>query len=89
MWKTADFGATWSHSSDGLAYEASEEPIKSVWSVAAANGCLYAGVEPAGLFRSDDGGQTWSHVAGLRDHPSRPDWQPGGGGLILHSLVPD
>ena len=43
--------------------------------------------EPAGLFRSDDGGQSWQHVAGLRDHPSRPDWHPGGGGLILHSLV--
>ena len=42
-------------------------------------GCLYAGVEPAGLFRSDDGGQSWRHVAGLRNHPSRPKWQPGGG----------
>ncbi len=89
VWKTSDFGATWNHSSEGLAYEAGADPIKSVWSVAAANGSLYAGVEPAGLFRSDDGGQSWSHVAGLRDHPSRPDWQPGGGGLILHSLVPD
>ena len=54
-----------------------------------ANGSLYAGVEPAGLFRRDDGGQKWRHVVGLRDHPSRPDWQPGGGGLILHSLVPN
>ena len=49
---------------------------------------LYAGVEPAGLFRSDDGGQSWRHVAGLRDHPRGRDWQPGGVGLILHSLVP-
>jgi len=88
VWKSGDFGATWSHSSEGLAYEAGADPIKSVWSVAAANGCLYAGVEPAGLFRSEDGGQRWSHIAGLRDHPSRPHWQPGGGGLILHSLVP-
>ena len=65
-----------------------EEPIKAVWSLAPAAASLYAGVEPAGLFRSDDGGQSWRHVAGLRDHPSRPHWQPGGGGLILHSLVP-
>ena len=72
----------------GLAYAAGEEPIKSVWSLAPASGRLYAGVEPAGLFRSDDGGESWQHVAGLRDHPSRPHWQPGGGGLILHSLVP-
>ena len=63
-------------------------PIKSVWSLAPAGGALYAGVEPAGLFRSDDGGRSWTHVAGLREHPSRPQWQPGGGGLILHSLVP-
>jgi photosystem II stability/assembly factor-like uncharacterized protein len=47
----------------------------------------YVGVEPAGLFRSDDGGSTWQHVVGLREHPSRPEWQPGAGGLCLHSIV--
>jgi photosystem II stability/assembly factor-like uncharacterized protein len=88
VWMSTDLGATWTHSSEGMAYEAGEDPIKSVWSVAAGEGCIYAGVEPAGLFRSEDGGRSWAHVAGLRDHPSRPHWQPGGGGLILHSLVP-
>jgi photosystem II stability/assembly factor-like uncharacterized protein len=88
VWRSSDLGETWTHSSEGLAYAASEEPIKSVWSLAPANGTLYAGVEPAGLFRSEDGGQSWQHVAGLRDHPSRAHWHPGGGGLILHSLVP-
>ena len=87
VWKSTDLGATWTHSSRGLAYAAGEQPIKSVWSLAEGRGRLYAGVEPAGLFRSDDGGESWTHVAGLRNHPSRPDWQPGGGGLILHSLV--
>lgn len=87
VWKSSDRGASWTHSSEGLAYAAGEDPIKSAWSLAPGDGYLYAGVEPAGLFRSDDGGRTWRHVAGLRDHPSRPDWQPGGGGLILHSLV--
>jgi photosystem II stability/assembly factor-like uncharacterized protein len=87
VWKSTDLGATWAHSSAGLAYAAGEEPIKAVWSLAPGAGTLYAGVEPAGLFRSDDGGQSWRHIAGLRDHPSRPHWQPGGGGLILHSLV--
>lgn len=88
VWKSDDLGETWSHSSEGLAYAEGEAPIKAVWSLAPADGILYAGVEPAGLFRSDDGGLSWRHVAGLRDHPSRPDWQPGGGGLILHAVVP-
>jgi hypothetical protein len=88
VWKSTDLGATWTHSSEGLAYPAGEVPIKSVWSVAPGLGCLYAGVEPAGLFRSDDSGRSWRHVAGLQSHPSRPHWHPGAGGLILHSLVP-
>jgi photosystem II stability/assembly factor-like uncharacterized protein len=88
VWKSTDLGESWTHSSEGLKYEAGETPIKSVWSLAQADGSLYAGVEPAGLFRSEDGGQSWRHVAGLRNHPSREKWQPGGGGLILHSLVP-
>ncbi len=88
VWKSSDLGASWSHSSQGLGYEAGEEPIKMVWSLSPAGDRLYAGVEPAGLFRSDDGGQSFEHVYGLRDHPTRPHWQPGGAGLILHSLVP-
>jgi len=88
VWKSDDLGESWSHSSEGLSYPAGEEPVKSVWSLASRDGRLYAGVEPAGLFRSDDGGESWTAVSGLREHPSRPHWQPGGGGLILHSLVP-
>lgn len=88
VWKSEDLGESWTHSSDGLAYAAGEEPVKSVWSLAGGRDGLYAGVEPAGLFRSTDGGLSWQHVAGLREHPSRANWQPGGGGLILHSLIP-
>lgn len=88
VWKTTDLGENWTHSSEGLAYDEGEEPVKAVWSLSKANGRLYAGVEPAGLFSSEDGGQSWQHVRGLRDHPSRSEWQPGGGGLILHSIVP-
>ena len=87
VWQSSDLGLSWTHSSDGLAYPEGETPIRSAWSIAASGDTVYAGVEPAGLFRSDDRGQSWRHVAGLRDHPSRPEWQPGGGGLILHSLV--
>ncbi len=88
VWKSTDLGESWTHSSEGLAYAAGEEPIKAVWSLAPGGGRLYAGVEPAGLFRSDHTGQTWRHVAGLQNHPSRSEWQPGGGGLVLHSVVP-
>jgi photosystem II stability/assembly factor-like uncharacterized protein len=87
VWKSTDLGASWTHSSEGLAYGPGEQPIKAVWSLARRNGSLYAGVEPAGLFVSEDEGRTWTHLSGLREHPSRPDWNPGGGGLILHSLV--
>ncbi|MEQ1713695.1 MAG: exo-alpha-sialidase, partial [Hyphomicrobium sp.] len=88
VWKTTDRGATWTHSSAGLAYAEGETPIKAVWSLARASDRLYAGVEPAGLFESADGGETWSHIKGLTDHPTRKEWQPGGGGLILHTIVP-
>ncbi|MDB5400683.1 MAG: hypothetical protein QOD93_3947 [Acetobacteraceae bacterium] len=87
VWKSADLGQTWTHSSDGLAYQAGEQAIKSVWSLGCRDGRVYAGVEPAGLFGSDDQGQSWTHVAGLRAHPTTPKWQPGGAGLILHSIV--
>ena len=88
VWKSSDLGQTWSHSSDGLAYKEGEDPVKAVWYVRQSNGSLYAGVEPAGLFRSDDNGESWIQLDALRKHPSRSDWMPGGGGLILHSIVP-
>ena len=89
VWKSADLGETWSHSSAGLSYPEGQEPVQNVWSLATRNGRLYAGVQPAGLFASDDGGETFTHLEGLQKHPTRPHWQPGGAGLILHSLVPD
>jgi len=89
VWKSTDLGETWTKSAEGLDYGEGGETIDAVWSLAASNGSLYAGVKPAGLFRSDDGGQTWAHIAGLQEHPSRPNWQGGGAGLILHSQVHD
>lgn len=88
VWQSSDLGETWSHSSEGLAYGEGETPIKSVWSLALAHDMLHVGVEPAGLFRSWDDGQSFTHIDGLQKHPSREHWMPGAGGLILHSLVP-
>jgi photosystem II stability/assembly factor-like uncharacterized protein len=50
---------------------------------------VYAGVEDAALFRSSDGGQTWQELAGLRGHGSGPKWQPGAGGMCLHTILLD
>jgi photosystem II stability/assembly factor-like uncharacterized protein len=50
---------------------------------------VYAGVEDAALFRSDDGGVSWGELAGLRGHASGPKWQPGAGGMGLHTIVLD
>jgi hypothetical protein len=50
---------------------------------------VYAGVEDAALFRSVDGGLEWREVAGLRRHGSGPAWQPGAGGMCLHTIILD
>ena len=88
VWKSVDAGETWTHSSAGLGYGDAGPKLRTVWNVTPAHGAVFAGVETAGLFRSDDAGATWHHVEGLRQHPSTPGWQPGNGGLCLHSIVP-
>ncbi|MFN8607941.1 MAG: exo-alpha-sialidase [Vulcanimicrobiota bacterium] len=50
---------------------------------------VYAGVEDAALFRSADGGQSWQELAGLRGHGSGAHWQPGAGGMCLHTILLD
>jgi len=50
---------------------------------------VYAGVEDAALFHSKDGGLTWQELSGLRGHGSGPHWQPGAGGLCLHTILVD
>jgi photosystem II stability/assembly factor-like uncharacterized protein len=50
---------------------------------------VYAGVEDASLFRSTDGGNSWQELSGLRGHGSGARWQPGGGGMCLHTIILD
>jgi photosystem II stability/assembly factor-like uncharacterized protein len=67
--------------------------IERVWSIQPGRedqpGVLYAGVAPAALFQSTDGGVTWQENEGLSNHPTRPTWVPGAGGMCLHSIVLD
>lgn len=90
-----DFGRTWSKpEAYGIKFpEESESALKQIWQISLGHpdqpDTLYCGVEPAALFRSDDAGASWSLVRGLYDHPHRPQWQPGGGGLCLHTILPD
>lgn len=50
---------------------------------------VYAGVEDAALFRTTDGGASWHELPGLREHGSGPSWQPGAGGMCLHTILQD
>ena len=63
--------------------------VDQIWKLHCAGDVLYAGVSEAGLFRSDDRGKSWQPVLGLNEHETRPEWQPGFGGLCLHSLLSD
>jgi hypothetical protein len=50
---------------------------------------VYAGVEDAALFKTTDGGKSWHELPGLREHGSGPHWQPGAGGMCLHTIIVD
>jgi hypothetical protein len=63
--------------------------LKEVWRLARGGELLYAGVDEAGLFLSEDGGERWELVEGLTRHPSREAWFPGFGGLCAHAILVD
>ena len=88
--RSSNGGHTWSHSGNGLSYGDGGPELTAVWAVKAGArpGEVYAGANPAGLFRSDDGGDTWTEVPALREHPTNEHWYPGAAGLILHTIVP-
>lgn len=88
VWRSRDLGATWTHSSEGIRFAEGESGIEAAWSLAVSGGTIYAGVQPAGLFRSTDGGDRWALVEGLQSHPTRSAWEPGAAGLILHTVIP-
>jgi photosystem II stability/assembly factor-like uncharacterized protein len=63
--------------------------LENVWQFTAdSRGRLFCGVQPAALFISDDDGETWELCRGLWNHPHREKWEPGFGGLGLHTILP-
>ena len=90
-----DFGQTWTNpeSANVKFPESSGAALKQIWQIApgreAEGDTLYCGVEPAAVFVSRDVGETWTLNEGLWNHPQRPRWEPGGGGLCLHTILLD
>jgi photosystem II stability/assembly factor-like uncharacterized protein len=90
-----NLGATWSSPERQAVRfpEDSGRALAQIWQIVAGRASepnvLYCGVEPAALFESRDGGETWKTNKGLLNHEHQPKWQPGGGGLCLHTIVLD
>ncbi|MEY2478580.1 MAG: hypothetical protein QOG87_3895 [Actinomycetota bacterium] len=95
VYRSDDLGASWVEPEpDTLSFpEDTGAAVAHVWQLQPAGDAqpdvVYAGVEPAALFRSEDGGQSFRLDEPLWNHDHRPQWQPGGGGLCLHTIVPD
>jgi photosystem II stability/assembly factor-like uncharacterized protein len=104
MQRSSDGGKTWAPVGNKFVYEGTPGThqwydgtphpweFKRVWHLEPSltdAATVYAGVEDAALFRSADGGETWQELAGLRGHGTGPRWQPGAGGLCLHSILLD
>jgi hypothetical protein len=92
--RSRDLGRTWTQIEDGPRYaEEAGRKLERIWRVQPGRADepdeLWAGVAEAGLFVSRDGGESWREVAGLNDHPTRPSWQPGAGGLCCHTILLD
>jgi hypothetical protein len=92
--ESADLGGDWKVSKTPPKFpKGSGLSVARVWQIAPGSedepGVLYAGVEPACLFRSEDGGKSWSVNDALMNHKTRKKWTPGGGGLNLHTILLD
>jgi photosystem II stability/assembly factor-like uncharacterized protein len=90
IWYTDDPAAQWDQAGDVALPRGGDAALVRVWVITAGvrEGVLYAGGDPGVLFQSRDGGRSWQLNASLYEHQAREAWQPGGGGLCLHSIVP-
>ena len=89
-----DLGGSWSTAKEQPHFSGDDgRTVSRFWHIEPGResepGILYTGVEPAALFKTEDNGDTWQEVPGLSAHSTRDKWQPGLGGLCLHSMVLD
>ena len=92
--RSDDMGGTWD-TPEEMRIKFPEDTgaaLENIWQITAGtddDNTLYCGTAPAALFKSKDGGEKWSLVRGLWDHPHREKWMPGFGGLCLHTIITD
>ncbi|HYO79323.1 MAG TPA: exo-alpha-sialidase [Thermoanaerobaculia bacterium] len=90
-----DFGRTWTNPETAAVKfpEGAGAALSNIWQLVPGResepDTLYCGVEPAALFVSRDAGASWSLCEALWNHPQRQRWEPGGGGLCMHTVLPD
>lgn len=95
IYRTHDGGRSWTSLPEVPRHrdDESEQSLRMIWSLAPGAGdnpnTVYAGIEPPGLFESDDLGQSWHAVVAFNNHPTRTAWSPAKGGLAVHSLAVD
>jgi len=90
--RSTDLGKTFKETRSTPAFPKEDgRALANIWSLEAGSGKrdLWCGVEPASLFRSDDGGDSWQMVSGISNHDHARKWQPGAGGLCLHTILRD
>ena len=90
--RSTDLGKSFKETKSAPAFPKEDgRALANIWSLEAGSGKkeLWCGVEPASLFRSQDGGDSWQMVPGISNHAHARQWQPGAGGLCLHTIVRD
>ena len=88
--RSTDLGKSFKETKSAPAFPNEDgRALANIWSLEAGNGKkdLLCGVEPAALFKSGDGGDTWEMVPGISNHEHARQWQPGNGGLCMHTIL--
>lgn len=104
LYRSADWGKKWTEVAvpqmprqkdrkSPMDPKAPAYPVKNVWQIApgldSEPDSLLLGIDPASLWRSDDRGKSWEPLLGLNEHETRPQWNPGAGGMCLHTILRD